>query len=70
MKKMSLFLAGVMVVTALLGGCGGKTEETKAKGETTAATADGGPETTDVTFYGVNDPQISAAQIIADKIPM
>lgn len=68
MKKMSLLLAGIMVTAALLGGCGSTKTETKSSTDTEGFNADGAPETTDVTFYGVNDPQISAAQIIADKM--
>lgn len=43
------------------------TESESTEETTTQETAEV-PETTDITFYGVNDPQISAALIMADKL--
>ncbi|MCD7836375.1 MAG: ABC transporter substrate-binding protein [Lachnospiraceae bacterium] len=76
MKK-KIFATILAVTTAfsmMLTGCGNsKTEasdagtaqaESKAEEAVTAEV----PETTDITFYGVNDPQISAALIMADKL--
>lgn len=74
MKKMSKLLAILITVTigilALLTGCGSGTS--KDEGSTAAVAssdtaAESTLETTDLTVWGVIDPQISAQLIIADK---
>lgn len=77
MKKMKLFAAAALAAMALAG-CSSTSADNSStaapttpqtSGQTTAAGTDGigAPETTDVTFYGVNDLQISAAMMIAEN---
>ena len=82
MKKriLSLMMVALLTAAALFTGCGSKeTTESSTKEETAVTTektgeaaseaaADGEAETKDLTIYGVNDPQISAALIMADKL--
>lgn len=62
-KRMAaLTMAIAMTAASLLAGCGNSAaSEAVPETDTTA-------EITDITFYGVNDPQISAALIMADKL--
>ena len=74
MKKARLFVA-MTLAAALFAGCGSSGGNSKT--DTTANTSEaamsmengevGEPETTDITFYGVNDLQISAAMMIAEN---
>lgn len=74
MKKARLFVAMTLAAT-LFAGCGSSGGNSKT--DTTANTSEaamsmengevGEPETTDITFYGVNDLQISAAMMIAEN---
>ncbi|MDF2523064.1 MAG: nitrate/sulfonate/bicarbonate transporter substrate-binding protein [Clostridiales bacterium] len=72
-KLMTVVLFGLMT-SMLLTGCtqsGKSTSNSAVTGNSSAATTSTGeksPETKDITFYGVNDPQISVAQIVADKM--
>ncbi len=73
-KLITAFIAFGVMVSMLLAGCaqsGKSTSDTAAASTSNspAASAEGkAPETTDITFFGVNDPQISVAQIVADKM--
>lgn len=80
MKKRILasMIAVTTVFSMMLTGCGDtKTTPSSevASGVSSVASTEAGsqeagevPETTEITFYGVNDPQISAALIMADKL--
>ncbi len=77
-KVLGLLLAGFMTVAAITG-CTNSGEKTAASTEsssagstvavesTAASSKPNGNETSELTVYGVIDPQISAQQIIADK---
>lgn len=80
-KLVSLTMAVAVTAASLLVGCGSSetaesvesatvSESTEAANstETVQAEVDEEAETTDITIYGVNDPQISAALIMADKL--
>jgi NitT/TauT family transport system substrate-binding protein len=65
MRKI-LTVCFLLVCILALAGCGGqagKNDSAKSPDDSSGTK----PEITDITFYGVNDPQISAAQIIAEK---
>ncbi len=80
-RILSLLLAGMMTATIITGcgdsgsstastGTADSSKSTEAQSSSAAQTspaADGENEVTDLTLYGVIDPQISAQQIIADK---
>ena len=76
-QRMAGMLTAVLLLSAL-GGCGSATTEESEPadaGTSTDATADsntdstsGANEVTDLALYGVIDPQISAQQIIAEKL--
>lgn len=63
MKNIKMIISTVLVTTmvgALLTGCGASSKSAAGDNSSSA-------EVTDITAYGVIDPQISAQQIIADK---
>ncbi|MGE4549517.1 MAG: ABC transporter substrate-binding protein [Intestinibacillus sp.] len=76
-QRMAGMLTAALLLSAL-GGCGSATTEESEPadaGTSTDATADsdtdstsGANEVTDLTLYGVIDPQISTQQVIADKL--
>lgn len=69
-RMLSLALAAVLAA-ASLSGCGGTATTSSSSGAATSGGSSSGGtaanEVTDLTLYGVIDPQISAQQIIADK---
>lgn len=64
----SLGLAAALGMTALLSGCGNTTAATTDTEGSTAEASGTTASGEEITFYGVIDPQVSAQQIIADKM--
>lgn len=72
-KKFHLGLVVIALLAAILTACGSDSESTQATSEDSEKESNAGAEAseelevTELTLTGVRDPQISAAQIIADK---
>lgn len=66
-KKIAILLVAALSCTGILSGCGQTTEtgDANATADTSAST-ETGDGLTSVVMYGVPDPQISAAQVIAE----